>query len=310
MRSIVRSKTGAQWMVGQNLDKSVTTDTLNTFEANWSKISRGRQLRLAMTLLILAFAIVAAVTISGFDLRLLVAGLPRVGEFIRGMVPELRLATISSDLAEWFWGLRKWLVLLWTTLMMAFFATVIGTLAGGALCFLAATNLGVRPFIVFLTRRFLEITRTIPDLVWALIFLFAFGLGPLSGALAILIHTLGAQGKLFAEAVENADLRPLEGVRAAGGTWIDEIRIGLLPQVLPNFISYGLWRLEINVRSATIIGFVGAGGIGMELYEAISLNYFDDAGAILIIVFVTVALIDAIGEFLRLRIAGSASEAH
>jgi phosphonate transport system permease protein len=151
------------------------------------------------------------------------------------------------------------------------------------------------------------VARTVPDLVWALIFLFAFGLGPLAGVLAILVHTLGAQGKLFAEVNENADIRPIEGVRASGGTWIDEIAFGLLPQVSPNYISYTLWRFEMNIRSATIIGFVGAGGIGMELYESISLNYFDDAGAILIIVFLAVTLIDMASEALRLQITGHAA---
>jgi len=98
-------------------------------------------------------------------------------------------------------------------------------------------------------------------------------------------------------------MRPLEGVRACGGSWLDEMTVGLLPQVLPNYISYTFWRFEINVRSATIIGFVGAGGIGMELYEAISLSYFDDAGAILLLVFITVMLIDIASEALRTKIS-------
>ena len=245
-----------------------------------------------------------ALHVSQFDPARLMGGLPRIGEFLRGMIPPLSIATLWTDLSGWYWGLGKWLKLLWTTVMMALFATTAGTFIGAVLSFFAAGNLNVRPLVIFVVRRTLEIARTVPDLVWALVFLFAYGLGPLAGALAIMVHTVGAQGKLFAEAVENADMRPLEGVRASGGTWLDEIRTGLIPQVLPNFISYALWRFEINIRSATIIGFVGAGGIGMELYEAISLNYFDDAGAILIIVFITVASIDTIGERLRLHLAG------
>lgn len=283
---------------------------LAAFESAWRRSSCDARLRAALCISLTLLAVAASVWISGFSAIRLIQGLPRIGDFVSGMVPPLRLETIWSDLAGWYWGLSKWLGLLWTTLMMAVFATAMGTLLGGLACFLAAGNLRVGRFTVFLTRRALEVARTVPDLVWALIFLFAFGLGPLSGALAILIHTLGAQGKLFAEAVENADMEPLEGIRAAGGTWLDEIRIGLVPQVLPNFISYALWRLEINVRSATIIGFVGAGGIGMELYEAISLNYYDDAGAILIIVFVTVALIDMLSERLRLRVAGLGTTGH
>ena len=252
-------------------------------------------------------ALAFAVHVSRFDIWQLVVGLPRVGDFLSGMVPPIRLSSFWSDISSWYWGIGKWLRLLLTTVTMALFGTVMGTLIGGALSLFASTNLGARPATVFVVRRILEVARTVPDLVWALIFLFAFGLGPLAGVLAILVHTIGAQGKLFAETNENADMRPIEGVRASGGTWIDEIAFGLLPQVSPNYISYALWRFEMNIRSATIIGFVGAGGIGMELYESISLNYFDDAGAILIIVFLAVTLIDMASEALRLQITGHAA---
>ena len=170
--------------------------------------------------------------------------------------------------------------------------------------FFASRNLVKSGAVYWISRRVLEIARAVPDLVWALIFVFSFGLGPLSGVLAIALHTLGAQGKLFAEANENIDMRPVEGVRAAGGRWTDEIVYGVLPQVLPNFVSYTFWRLEINVRLATIIGFVGAGGIGVELYDAIALNYVADAGAILLMVAVTVFAIDTVSEHVRLRLAG------
>ncbi|MDP2334159.1 MAG: phosphonate ABC transporter, permease protein PhnE [Reyranella sp.] len=249
-------------------------------------------------------ALAFAVHVSQFDPWRLIQGLPRVTEFLSGMVPKLRPGSLTSDLGEWYWGLGKWLRLLWTTVMMAVFATAAGTLIGGGLSFFAARNLGASSLTVFVVRRGLEVARTVPDLVWALLFLFAFGLGPLAGVLAILVHTAGAQGKLFAEVNENIDPGPIEGVRASGGTWADEIVVGVLPQVLPNFVSYTLWRFEINVRTATVIGFVGAGGIGMELYESISLNYFDDAGAILILVFVAVVLIDMTSEWARLRLAG------
>jgi len=265
-----------------------------------------RRASLGLTVFLAAAAF--AVHVSDFDPWRLVKGLPRITEFLSGMVPPLRPETLSADLADWYWGLGRWLGLLWATVMMALFGTAAGTLIGGCLSFFAARNLGARPATVFVVRRALEIARTVPDLVWALLFLFAFGLGPLAGVLAILVHTVGAQGKLFAEANENIDPRPLEGVRASGGSWIDEISIGVLPQVLPNFVSYSLWRFELNVRTATVIGFVGAGGIGMELYETISLNYFSDAGAILIMVFVAVVLIDVAGEWVRLRIAGVASD--
>jgi phosphonate transport system permease protein len=245
-----------------------------------------------------------SVHVSQFDLGRLVAGIPKITDFLSGLVPPVRASTFVSDMRGWYWGYAKWLSLLWTTLLMALFGTVLGTLIGAALSFFGSRNLHVPGTVTFVVRRFLEVTRTVPDLVWALLFIFAFGLGPLAGVLAITVHTVGAQGKLFAEANENADRHPLEGVRASGGSWLDEISTGLIPQVLPNYVSYTLWRFEINVRSATIIGFVGAGGIGMELYDALSLNYFDDAGAILLIVLVTVTMIDLVSEWARLRLAG------
>jgi phosphonate transport system permease protein len=278
---------------------------LEAFDLAWRTRRIDGAKRGSLGLIAFLAAVAFAVHISQFEISRLIAGMSKIADFLSGMVPPLRWEALSADLGSWYWGLTKWLRLLWTTVMIALFGTAIGTLLGGIMSFYAARNLGARSLTIFVVRRALEVARTVPDLVWALIFLFAFGLGPLAGVLAILIHTLGAQGKLFAEVNENADMRPLEGVRSSGGAWSDEIAVGLLPQVLPNYVSYTLWRFETNMRSATIIGFVGAGGIGMELYEAISLNYFDDTGAMLVIVFVAVALVDMVSEWLRLRIAGA-----
>lgn len=264
---------------------------------------RARRRRGAVGLLVAAACLGGAAWVTDLDVTRVVDGLPKMGDFLGRLVPPVRLAHLRSDLAEWYWGLGTWLGLLGTTLLMALLATGLGTLGGGPLSFLAARNLS-RGWVCWLTRRVLEIARAVPDLVWALVFVFAFGLGPLAGVLAIAVHSLGAQGKLFAEANENVDLQPVEGVRAAGGRWVDEIVYGVLPQVLPNFVSYTFWRLEINVRLATIIGFVGAGGIGVELYDAIALNYIADAGAILLLVVLTVFVIDAVSERLRLALAG------
>ena len=247
-------------------------------------------------------ATLLAAAIGGFDPARLVAGLPRVGEFLGLLVPPLRLGHLAEDLGEWYWGLGKWLLLLGDTLLMAALATALGTLFGAAASFPAAANLASGPLAYWIVRRVLEFARAVPDLVFAIVFVFAFGLGPLAGVLAIALHTLGAQGKLFAEANENIDMRPLEGLRAAGASPREEIVYGVLPQVLPNWISFTFWRFEVNVRSATIIGFVGAGGIGLELYEALRLSYYDDAGAILLIVALTVFAIDGLSEALRGRI--------
>jgi len=282
----------------------MTTARLDQFDAAF-RLHRGHAWRVRLIgLAALVLCVAGAVEVSGFSLSRLIAGLPRVGDFLSGLVPSLHWATLGADLASWFWGLKRWLALIWTTMMIAFFGTALGTILGAWASFYVARNLGGGRWTGMILRRVLEVARTVPDLVWALIFLFSFGLGPLSGALAIMLHTVGAQGKLFADVNENVDMRPLDGIRASGGTWFDEMRIGLLPQVLPNYVSYTLWRFELNVRSATIIGFVGAGGIGMMLYESLSLGYYDDAGAILVLVFIAVSLNDMFSEWMRLRIAG------
>ena len=140
-----------------------------------------------------------------------------------------------------------------------------------------------------------------PDLVFALIFVVAFGLGPLAGVMAIAIHTTGALGKLYSEVVESIDMAPVEGISATGGTWFERVRFGVLPQVLSNFVSYALLRLEVNVRGAAVMGFVGAGGIGEELIVAIRKFYYSDVSAILLMLVACVMVIDLVSERLRHR---------
>jgi len=170
---------------------------------------------------------------------------------------------------------------------------------GFLLSFLAAANLGVSPAIVFAVRRILEFCRTVPELVFALIFVMAFGLGPVAGVLAIIVHTTGALGKLFYEVLENIDQKPVEGLTASGASWTKTMRFAVLPQVLANFLSYALLRFEINVRGASVMGFVGAGGSGQDLMEAIRKFYYPDVSAILLLIIVTVALIDFVTERIR-----------
>ena len=126
----------------------------------------------------------------------------------------------------------------------------------------------------------------------------------MAGVLAIAIHTMGGSGKLFAEAVENIDMKPVDGLRATGASWLQVLRFAVLPQVFPNFISFTLWRFEINVRSASVLGFVGAGGIGQEFYTAIRMLYYEDISAMLLLLVATVMLIDIVCERLRHRVIG------
>lgn len=234
----------------------------------------------------------------------LLAGLPRLGEFITQLIPTIRLESFFADIADWFWAIDIWLMLLLETVLIAFLATLLGVTGGFLISFPAARNLSPHPVATFLSRRFAEFARTVPELVWALIFVFAFGIGPMAGVLAIALHTMGALGKLYSEVNENINMRPLDGVKASGGTWFDGIRYAVVPQVLPNILSYTLLRFEINVRSSSIIGYVGAGGLGQEFRTAMSYQEYTDIAALFILTLIAVSLIDLVSERIRHRIIG------
>jgi phosphonate transport system permease protein len=265
----------------------------------------GRRQTLIWTLAFLGLTWLAA-WVGQVDAARLLAGLPRAADYIARTVPVLRLDTLGADLAEWMWGLDLWLELLLDTILIAYVGTVLGGAAALVLSFPAAATLAP-PWAVLVARRTAEFARTVPTLVFALIFVYAFGLGPFAGVLAVALHTFGALGKLFAEVHENADLRSVEAVRAAGGSWAESMRFGVLPQSLPGVLSFGLLRFEINVREASVLGIVGAGGIGEELYLAVRQFEYPDISAIIVLILVTVTLIDALTTRLRHRIIGAES---
>ena len=208
-------------------------------------------------------------------------------------------AHVWTDPQEWFWGLRRWSRLLGETLLMAYVGTITGTVGAFIGCFLCSRNLVHAAWLRTVVRRLLEFCRTVPDIVFAMIFVVAFGLGPLPGVLAIAIHTVGALGKLFSEVVENIDMKPVEGIASTGGRWTAQVRFGVVPQVLSNFASYALLRFEVNVRGAAVLGFVGAGGIGEELIVAIRKFYYSDVSAILLMLVICVMLIDYLSVRVR-----------
>jgi phosphonate transport system permease protein len=208
-------------------------------------------------------------------------------------------ARVWTDPGEWFWGLKRWSRLLGETLLIAY----VGTLSGAAIaflgCFLTSSNLIASGLLRMAVRRILELLRTVPDIVFAMIFVVAFGLGALPGVLALSMHSAGTLGKQFTEVVESVDMKPIEGVTSAGGSWFARVRFGVLPQVLSNFASYTLLRLEINVRGAAVIGFVGAGGIGQDLLVAIRKFFYADVSAMLVMLVACVMLLDVASERLR-----------
>ena len=211
---------------------------------------------------------------------------------------------VWTNIPEWFWGLKKWLKLLGETLLISYVGTLIGATFAFMLNFFAAENTSPSPWLRFVVRRLLEFARTVPGIVFALIFVIAFGLGPLAGVLAIAIHSTGALGKLFSEIVENADMKPVEGIRSTGASWLSCMRFAIVPQVTAGYASYALLRFEINVREASVMGFVGAGGIGQELVVAIRKFYYSDVSAILLTIIVTVYIIDIGTGWLRGRLSG------
>ncbi|PIE09407.1 MAG: phosphonate ABC transporter, permease protein PhnE [Rhodobacterales bacterium] len=293
-------------------------EALSQFEADFA--ARRRRARIGWAIGTVVFLIIFALTswIGDFfkvtqvtmpdgsrDWRWIIpAGIPRLGEYISKTIPNLSWDTLGADLAHWFWRWKTWLNLLLETILIAFMATVLGVIGGFLLSFPAARNLSPNKWVLWITRRYLEIARTVPELVWALIFVFCFSVGPMAGVLAIALHATGALGKLYSEVNENIDMKPLEGVKAAGGTWFDQIRYGAVPQVLPNIISYTLLRFEINVRSSSIIGYVGAGGLGQEFRTAMSFQEYTDLSALFLIILATVIVIDYGSEKLRHRIIG------
>ncbi|MEH2628103.1 phosphonate transport system permease protein [Bradyrhizobium sp. AZCC 1719] len=257
-------------------------------------------------LLAIAVALCAALAAWGGEVNLhkFAEGLPRFWSYLYDILPKLRPANLTTDLAEWFWNWDGWLALLGETLLVAYVGTFLGAGIGFCLCFFASANLVKSVVARTLVRRSLEFCRTVPDIVFALLFVYALGLGPVPGVLAIAIHTVGALGKQFAEVVENIDMNPIDGVKAGGANWFEQVRFAVLPQVLSNFVSYTLLRFEINVRGASVMGFVGAGGIGKELLSSIRQFYYSDVSAILLMIIVTVFAIDLLTERLRFRLIG------
>jgi phosphonate transport system permease protein len=190
------------------------------------------------------------------------------------------------------------------TLAIAFLGTLIATVFAFPISFFAASNTSPHPIVRFFVRRVLDTIRSVDALIWALVFVGVVGLGPFAGILAIAVSDTGALGKLFSEAIESTDERARESVLASGGTSFLAVRFGLLPQVLPIIAGQILYFFESNVRSATIIGIVGAGGIGLQLSEQIRTYDFDQVAFAVIMILITVAIIDWISGKLRFAIIG------
>ncbi len=231
---------------------------------------------------------------TGFlDPARIIDGLGKLGFMLQLMWPPAH----NGWIADFSWGLAE-------TLAMAFLGTLLAAIAAIPLGFLGARNVLPNWVFHFGLRRFLDGMRGIDQLIWALIFVNVVGLGPFAGILAIAVSDTGTLAKLFAEAIEGVERKQVEGVRAAGASKAKVVRLGMLPQVLPVIMSQSLYYFESNTRSATILGVVGAGGIGLHLSDRIRANNWDEAAFIILMILVTVSVIDFLSHKVRVKFIG------
>ncbi|MDR6263535.1 phosphonate ABC transporter, permease protein PhnE [Roseobacter sp. N2S] len=229
-------------------------------------------------------------------------GLPHVLDFPAEVVTEAaqKITLLPAHLVTFFPSLME-------TINIAAAATLFGALIAVVLALLSTRGLARWPRMIPVFRRMSDIMRAIPEIVIALVLIFVLGGGPVPAMIAIAFHTVGALGKLFSEVTENADLKPVEGLASVGAGWLQRMWLGVIPQVSPNFISYALLRFEINIRASAILGFVGAGGIGYDLRNAISWGQgkYDEAAAIFILLFLAIVAVDQISSLLRNKLVGT-----
>ncbi len=208
--------------------------------------------------------------------------------------------------------LYRFLPALLETLNIAAVATLLGGLFAMIFAFLGANNLGVWPPLIPAARRIMDVMRAFPELILALFLIFVLGTSPVPAMIAVAFHTTGALGKQFSEVNENIDLKAVEGLQSCGANWFQRMKFGVIPQILPNYLSYFMLRFEINVRASAILGFVGAGGIGTELRRTIGWGQGagDETAALFLLLILTIFIIDQTSSYLRTKlIIGTTGEA-
>ena len=274
---------------------SLTNTVLASYMAELSRkrLYNGIALVLFVVILASGFMVAEDRNAGGF-----LGGLANLGDFPATVLKESwsKIDRIPAHFATYFPALME-------TLNIAAVSTLVGALLGLLLSFAATRGLAHYPVAIPYVRRLLDVMRAIPDVVIALILIFVFAGGVIPAIVAISFHTAGALGKLFSEVNENVDLKPLDGLASTGASWSQKMFFGVIPQVLPNYLSYGLLRLEINIRASAILGFVGAGGIGYELRNTMTWGQgkYDNAMAIFILLFGTIIIVDQLSSVLRNR---------
>ncbi len=283
-----------------NLALDDTAKSVASIQSNYMTQVQKRRLYGGLTLLIFVVLMVSGFNIAdernagGFW-----EGLNQIGDYPADVLSEAweKRADLPALIAKFFPALIE-------TINIAAVSTLIGIFGGLYLSLLGTRGLAKWPGFIPVFRRMSDIMRAVPEIVIALVLIFVLGGGPVPAMIAISIHTAGALGKMFSEVAENADLKPVEGLASTGATWSQRMLLGVLPQVAPNYISYSLLRFEINIRASAILGFVGAGGLGYELRNAMAWGpgRFDEAAAIFILLFGTIMFFDQVSSRYRNRL--------
>jgi phosphonate transport system permease protein len=238
---------------------------------------------------VLAVILACAYYVGLFDGARLAEGVPSLFSLLGEMLPP--------NFNDW----RNWIKPLFDTLAMSVAGTALAVAFSVPLAFLAARNTTPHPVIYQAARGLLNALRSVPELILGIIFVAAVGFGALPGVLALGLHSIGMIGKFFAEAIEHTDEAPIEAARAAGGPPLQVILHGVLPQVLPQMADISIYRWEYNFRASTVMGMVGAGGIGFQLMGSLRIMQYQDVSAILLVILAMVTLVDAFSGTLRKR---------
>ena len=272
------------------IDPGQVASLRDRFPRAFARTARERAILFAIFAGLIAFIVFCLVRFDVTPTRIM-NGMERFGKIAGALFPPTP--------GDAFWDLVKAML---ESIGMAFLGTLIAAVIAVPLGFLGARNVLPIQLLRFPIRRSFDFLRGVDALVWALVYVRAVGLGPLAGVLAIATTDVGIFAKLFAEAIENVERKQVEGVRAAGGNAVKTVRFGIIPQVLPIMLSNVLYMFESNTRSATILGIIGAGGIGFALSDRIRAHRWDEVGFIIIMIIVVVALIDFLSHLLRTRV--------
>ncbi|HHA0036347.1 TPA: phosphonate ABC transporter, permease protein PhnE [Yersinia enterocolitica] len=263
--------------------------------------------------LTLVIIYLGAGSIAEFNLHTVFISIPHFFDYLVETIPVLHWHKLLADghtegsLAYWGYRLPIQLPLIWETLQLAVASTILSVMVAIILAFLAANNTQTPSWLRLSIRTFVAFLRTMPELAWAVMFVMAFGIGAIPGFLALALHTIGSLTKLFYESLETASDKPVRGLAACGAGKLQRMRFALWPQVKPIFLSYSFMRLEINFRQSTILGLVGAGGIGQELMTSIKLDRYDQVSMTLLLIIIVVSLLDYTSGKLRKRVVEGVS---